>query len=427
MLCTALAGLLSATTTVQKPDGGPSPKEIEVAIERYFALDARSEAGAAEQRKILDELARVPQLTAQQEKSWRDRLLKVAAKSGPELENDSGRHWFWPEGKKSDRGKGLYIVGGDTKKPKGLLIGMHGGGAGEGDAWSAHGVLNQVASEFDWVGIYPEVLKKTEHGWTDSGTEEFVTDLIEAAIRTWKIDRDRVYLSGHSMGGYGSWLLGAHHADVVAGIAPSAGAPTPIVNSAGIVADIDWGVIPSLRNVPIRIYQSDDDKNVSPEANRVAAKKLEEAKQRWGGFDFEYWEVPGRGHDLPPGGMEALCSKISDKKRNARPVKVVWQPVLEWKRHFYWLWWDTPQKYAIVEAEIDKAKNEVRVKCDQDAQGLCVLLEDGLVDFDKEVVVTLEGKEVFRGAPVRTLGTLLRTAVRNDAQLAFSALVPLAP
>jgi poly(3-hydroxybutyrate) depolymerase len=412
------------------PPQAPAAKEIDAAIERYLALDARTADGFAEQQKILGELDRAPELTAAQEKTWRDKLLKLAAKSGRELEKDSGAHWFWPDDKRKNSGgktgRGLYIVGGETKKPKGLLIGMHGGGAGSGDAWSAHGAMNNVASNFDWLGIYPEALVKTEHGWTDSGTEEFVVDLVEAAVRTWKIDRDRVYFSGHSMGGYGSWTLGAHHADLVAGLAPSAGAPTPVTGASGKVEDVARGIVPNLRNVRIRIYQSDDDPNVPPLANRVAAKKLEEAKARWGGFDFEYWEVPKRQHDLPPGGMEALVEKIADHERVARPDKVVWQPTLAWKRHFYWLWWNAPARHALVEAELDRAQNAVRVKFDGDARGASVLLDDALLDLDREIVVTLNDREVFRGKPVRRLSTLVLTAARNDAELVFSARVPLA-
>jgi pimeloyl-ACP methyl ester carboxylesterase len=304
---------------------------------------------------------------------------------------------------------------------------MHGGGVGSGDAWSAHGALNAVADEFDLLGIFPEVLEKTERGWTDSGTEEFVLDLIEAAMRTWKLDRDRVYLSGHSMGGYGSWLLGARHADVVAAIAPSAGAPTPIMNSAGVAHDVDWGIIPNLRNVRVRIYQSDNDLNVPPAANRIAARKLAEARERWGGFDFEYWEVPGRAHDLPPGGMQGLFARVADARRSARPSKLVWQPALAWKRQFYWLAWNAPRKFALVEAEIDAAANHVRVECDQDPSGLELLVDDALVDLDRELVVTLGGREVFRGVLQRSLAVLLRTAVRNDAQHVYSARVQLAP
>jgi hypothetical protein len=275
--------------------------------------------------------------------------------------------------------------------------------------------------------IAPEVLEKTEHGWTDSGTEEFVLQLVDAALRTWKIDRDRVFFSGHSMGGYGTWTLGAHHADRVAALAASAGAPTPIKDANGQFTDIAPGVIPSLRNVPILVYQSDDDPQVPPEATRVAAKKLLEAQKRWGGFVHEYWEVPGRQHQEAPGGMPALLAKIKDNVRNTRPTKVVWQPAVKWKRQFYWLWWKSPSPNAIVEADVDKAKNEVRVKCDVEPRGMDVLLDDTLVDLKKEVVVFVNDKEVFRGIPKADLGTLAKTWLTGDADLAFAHRVKLTP
>ena len=40
------------------------------------------------------------------------------------------------------------------------------------------------------------------------------------------VDPKRIYLTGHSMGGYGTWTLGAIHADLFAGLAAFAGAPS---------------------------------------------------------------------------------------------------------------------------------------------------------------------------------------------------------
>src|SRR6185503_8434567 len=116
---------------------------------------------------------------------------------GPKLEKKNGQRFLWE--KPAERG--LYIIGGEEKRPSGLLIAMHGGGAGSGDAWSAAGPYQAAASDLGWLMICPEVLEKTEHGWTDSGSEEFVLGLVGAALRTWRIDRNKVFLSGHSMGG----------------------------------------------------------------------------------------------------------------------------------------------------------------------------------------------------------------------------------
>lgn len=396
----------------------PDAKEIKQLIAEYVALEARDREGMDRQDEILARLDELPALTDRDRKKWSDEIRKRWEK-GPKLEKKSGRHYFW-----EDASKGLYIVGGETKRPKGLFIGMHGGGEGSGDAGSSASAWSSAASAQDWVGIFPEVLEKTERGWTDSGTEEWVMELVERACRTWKIDRDRVFFGGHSMGGYGTWTLGGHHADRVAALTPSAGAPTPARDAEGNLIDIEEGVVPNLRNVRIVIYQSDDDPNVPPEANRAAVQALESARERWGGYDFEYWEVSGRKHDLPPGGTTDFLARVADRRRDARPEKLVWQPVLDWKRQFYWLWWDEPLRNAIVVAELDRAANEVRITSEQSVKGLSVLLDEELLDMTEEVVVRVNGEERFRGVPVPQLAVLLATSGGVDPARTYVARVP---
>ncbi|HEX9792980.1 MAG TPA: hypothetical protein VGC54_03275 [Planctomycetota bacterium] len=395
----------------------PKSREQDELVQQYLELDARTEAGRPEQLAILARLDTLEPLRVSELKSWQKKLAKFHAK-GRKLPTGSGRHWFW-----EDEERGLYIVGGETSRPKGLLLGMHGGGVGSGDAGSSAATMTRAAEALGWVAIFPEVLEKTERGWTDSGTEEFVLSLVDAALRTWKIDPDHVYFSGHSMGGYGTWTLGAHHADRVAALAPSAGAPTPVLNRKNEVVDLAKGVIPSLRNVPMVIYQSDDDPRVPPEPNRVAAKKLVEAAEKWGGFEHEYWEVTGRGHDLPPGGFEALLAKIAGYSRNPVPDKIVWQPALAWKRQFYWLYWETPVRNAIVEARLDRPNNAIRISGDS-LDGLQVLLDSRIVDMDKEVSIFVNGERTCSAVPEPRLSTLVLTGHDGDPARMFVARLP---
>jgi len=421
VLAAALAVAASNAAGAAGDDDDLSDKQVEALAEEYLALDGRTDAGRQRQLAILAELDGQPALDARDAKRWRKTFLELAA-DGPELEKRSGRKWFWEEEE-----RGLYIVGGKTKSPKGLFIGMHGGGVGEGDAANSAAAFGSAASKFKWVGIFPEVLEKTEHGWTDSGTEEFVVDLIECVLRTWKVDPDRVYLGGHSMGGYGTWTLGAHHADSVAGLAPSAGAPTPLLDRGGNQVGVIPGVIPSLRNVRLAIFQSADDPQVPPEANRFAVEELGKARERFGGFDYEYWEVEHNAHDLPPGGARELLEKIADAERDPVPPKVVWQTFLPWKRHFYWLWSEVPDGEALVVAELDREANAIDVTVDGRLADLSLLLDDRLVDLEREVVVRVGGEERWRGVPERTLATLLMTADRCDPGLVFEARVRVLP
>ena len=412
-LFAALALVSSATPAGDKP----SKKECKQLIEAYLALDGRSEAGLAERAEMRARLAGVELTRKSDLKTWRKHLLKTWA-AGPELEAEA-LNYLWPE-----RKRGKYLVGGELKKPKALAICMHGGGVGSGEASSAKGAYESAMLKLGWLAVYPEVLEKTERGWTDSGTEEFVLELVDRALRTWELDHDRVYFVGHSMGGYGSWTLGAHHADRVAALGPSAGGPAPVLGADGLALDIEPGVIPSLRNVPLVVYQSDDDPKVPPDANDVAVRLLNQARKRWGGFEHEYWRVTGRGHGAPPGGYLAHLEKLAPFVRGPLPTKVVWQPELAWKQQFYWLWWEEPRAKVLLEAELDREAGTCDVKADKAAYGVSLLLNDELVDMQRELRVRFNGEEVWRGVPARSLDVMVATSVHGDERLMFEALVP---
>jgi pimeloyl-ACP methyl ester carboxylesterase len=400
----------------------PAKKEIKALLAEYLELDRRDEGTAARRAAIIARLDLVPLDKAKDVKTWRKELDKLWSK-GVELEKKSGRHFFW-----EDEERGLYYVGGETKKPKGLLIGMHGGGVGSGDASGPWQSMGGPAKDQDWVGIFPEVLEKTERGWTDSGTEEWVMDLIDAAMRTWDIDPDQVYLSGHSMGGYGTWLLGAHHADRVAGLAASAGAPTPVYGPDGTIIQIDDGVVPNLRNTRMVVFQSTDDPKVLPDANQAAVRDVEKAKKRWGGYEgFEYLEVHDRGHGYPEGGLGVLFEAITEARRESVPERLVWQPTLDWKRQHYYLYWPTPARNAIVEARLDRAENTLRVLSRADLKGMELLLDERVLDLEREVVIVVNGEETHRGMARPTLGSMVLSYHGRDLGRQFLARLPFYP
>ena len=321
--------------------------------------------------------------------------------------------------------RGLYLLGG-RKPSDGLLVALHGGGAGAGDAGQAASAFGGAASSLGFRMVAPEVLEKTEHGWTDpSDTERFVMDLIEAVIRTEKIDRNRVVLTGHSMGGYGTWTLGAIYADVFAGLAAFAGAPTCTRTSAAApISGVAEGVLPNLRNVPIFVYQSGDDQNVPCPSNDFAMPQLDRLAQNDpGGYVHLYERVEGRAHGFPEKGVDPGIAWASKRPRDPRPKKTVWQPSRAWKKQFYGLYWERPALGTVVTVEW-KGDNRFEVSSDGPIDGLEILLDARTVDLAKEVVVTSGGKETFRGIATLSLRTMVRTAERGDPDLVFTASVP---
>lgn len=424
----ALPLLLALAAPLALPQGAddrpPSGRELKGLLEALMAVEPRTPGTRAAQDALLEPYLALP---APGEGTSRKRLLKAiedAWEDGPELPTKGGEHWYWDEG--GER-RGRYFLSGRTRRPAGLFIGLHGGGVGSADASGAHAAYRAAADARGWVSLYPQALEATERGWTDAGTEEWIMGLVEEARRTFGVPADRVYIGGHSMGGYGTWTLGAHHADHFAAAVPSAGAPTPVYALGGTeIIDVQAGVVPNLRNLPICVFQSADDPRVPPDANRAAVQRVEAARTAYGGYEhFTYWEVPDRGHGYPEGGTDALLARIEAFERDPHPTRVVWEPVLPWDTTFYWLDWPTPAEGPRIDALVDRAAGTITVTTTAPTPGLAVLLSEDLVDMDRELTVTLNGTEVFRGPPPTSWATLVRTALENDPGRTWTARIPL--
>jgi pimeloyl-ACP methyl ester carboxylesterase len=377
-----------------------------------------------------------PALDAAEVAPIRDALMEFFAKRARRV-SASGGEWF---DEKKDGWQGRYMASG--KGGKGLVLGLHGGGAGAGDCGQAASAFSGAISSVGLRGVYPEVLRKTEYGWTDPPeTERWVMELVRSARLAWDVDADRVYVTGHSMGGYGTWTYGSIYADVFAAAAAFAGAPTMYWKAGGKDRDAEAvadGYLPNLRNLPLFVYQSLDDPNVPSAANVFAMgemRKLHEADAK--GWEFVYEQVDGRKHAFPEKGPGPGVEWMAGHVRDPRPGKIVWQPVRPWKTTFYWLRWGEPWLGAEVTATCDRARNAVDVTVklphtapvrELEAQraarvaSLSVYLDERLVDMTKEVVVSVDGKERFRGRPPLRLATLVESAEeREDPQYVFAA------
>ncbi|MEM6673508.1 MAG: alpha/beta hydrolase-fold protein [Planctomycetota bacterium] len=417
------AALAFAPALPQEEVDPPKSGDLRDLLDSLYEIDRTERDARKRIDALLEPFAAAPAPTgSDRKKLWKD--LDKRWKKGRELPGKGGEYWYWEE---EDGKRGRFFISGKRRKPKGLFIGLHGGGVGSADATGALNAYRGAVDSRQWLGIFPQAIEATERGWTDSGTEQWIMTLIEEARRTFDVPPDRIYIGGHSMGGYGSWVLGAHHADVFAAAVPSAGAPSPIYNRDGSIWKIQTGVVPNLRNLPMCVFQSTDDPKVPPDVNQFAVAEVEKAKEQWGGYDsFEYWEVDDRQHSYPLGGTDALLERIEEYERNPRPDKVVWQPTQMWKTTFYWLDWPKPRIDALIVAELDRSTNSIAVTSDgQATAGLGVLLSEEIVDMEKEVVVTLDGEEVFRGVPVTSWSVFVRTALDVDEGRVYSARIPL--
>jgi len=119
-----------------------------------------------------------------------------------------------------------------------------------------------------------------------SNTELAEIDAIAAVklIREkFPIDSDRIYLMGHSMGGAGTYYLGAKYNDLWAGLAP--------ISGAGGIADA--AAAERYKRIPMLIMHGDKDSIVAPVTSRRSAMALQAV-----GAQHLYLEFPGKDHEF---------------------------------------------------------------------------------------------------------------------------------
>jgi len=137
------------------------------------------------------------------------------------------------------------------------------------------------------LATYPEVWREAlaaRKGLSSSsnpGNLDKVFKLIDSLSKTHPIDPDRVYVLGHSMGGFGSWTAIAAEPDRFAAAIPSAGGLSP------------WHDVNRIAHVPIWAFHGEDDKTVSVEFTRVPFEQLSKAKG-----NMKYTEVVNVNHGV---------------------------------------------------------------------------------------------------------------------------------
>ncbi len=109
---------------------------------------------------------------------------------------------------------------------------------------------------------------------------EQIVDLIEHVSSRLSIDRDRIYLTGYSMGGYGTWATACFDPDRFAAIAPISGG-----------GDVEQAE--RLKAVPVWVFHGQKDNVVPIDEDRA----MVEALRKCGG-KVEFTVYPNAGHSV---------------------------------------------------------------------------------------------------------------------------------
>jgi len=183
----------------------------------------------------------------------------------------------------------------DGSKPP-LVLFLHGAGERGDDnaAQLRHGVVefHRRQVEHPCVLLAPQCpagQKWVEVDWGGGGPGTFpatpseplrlVIEVVDGLVAAGRVDPDRLYVTGLSMGGYGTWYAAGMPGSRFAAAAPVCGGGDP-----------EWAK--RYVGLPLWAFHGDDDQAVPVERSRVMVKAVEAA-----GGHPKYTEYPGVGHD----------------------------------------------------------------------------------------------------------------------------------
>ena len=303
------------------------------------------------------------------------------------------------------------------KSGRSLFLSMHGGGGAPARV-NDQQYENQKRLYKPAEGVYlaPRAPTNTWDLWHQSHIDSFFERLIEDLVVFEDVDRDRVYLMGYSAGGDGVYQVGPRMADRFAAASMMAGHPNESVPL-------------GLRNLPFAIHVGANDSAYNRnEIGRQWGEKLDTLqKDDPDGYTHLVELHPGRGHwmNLEDASAVPWMAKFS---RNPVPRKIVWHQDDVTHDRFYWLAIEPADAKARLTVVATVAGQEVKIEKCEGVEKLIVRLDDRLVDLDKPVKITTNGKTLFEGLVPRTIATLEKTLNGpGDSKLTYSAEIAVTP
>ncbi|MGL6194397.1 MAG: prolyl oligopeptidase family serine peptidase [Thermoguttaceae bacterium] len=170
------------------------------------------------------------------------------------------------------------------KRP--LLVYLHGAGEVGKDVnilrnmdVYAYATKSIKPEDFPFIVVSPMTPK---HGWDAAKLVVLVEELLDDTRFRYSIDPERIYLTGFSMGGFGTFDTACRYPDIFATVVPLAGGGN--VESAS-----------KMKDVPVWAFHGDSDDVVSYDLT----KNMIEAIKKEGNQNAKLTTLRGAGHGIP--------------------------------------------------------------------------------------------------------------------------------
>lgn len=177
-----------------------------------------------------------------------------------------------------------------------LILYLHGAGDLDNDSafLMTHGLpmvlnLDEQPDNFEFVVIAPQAFPNKR--WWDGDALHFAVTIISEVMATYNIDKERIYVTGVSMGGYGTWWMATEFPDRFAAAVSVSGSgyQTPEIPGSRRMC--------RMRPVAIWAVHGDSDKISNPDAMQLYFDAYPETC----GDNFRYTMYEGEGHLSTPG------------------------------------------------------------------------------------------------------------------------------
>ena len=156
------------------------------------------------------------------------------------------------------------------------MLSLHGSGESGDDlnTVKVHGPPKLVDANvpFPFILVSPQ---SPGRGWNPA----VLNALLDSVIKKYRVDKDHVYLTGLSMGGYGTWALAAAHPEKFAALAPICGGGNPKAGG-------------KLAQLPIWVFHGAKETTVPPKHSEEMVEALKAANG-----DPNFTRYPEAGHD----------------------------------------------------------------------------------------------------------------------------------
>lgn len=316
----------------------------------------------------------------------------------------------------------------DPARATPLLVVGHGGSAARDldfGAMAARGGLEPFWLEAAETHGFLIVAPLSDRGWMQIGTS-LLFSAISRMQRDFHVDPDRVFLTGHSMGGHLTWRSSFWFADRWAAVSPMSGG-YDYVKSGDV-----WNLI----NVPGYTTFGTKEPYQIREFNQIIATWMGEHRLPW-----TCQEKRG-GHTIFPDEVQKIGAFFAQQRRDlyrrrvwarigglqftAAEANPAWGKEHVWRAGrpielstMHWLRFSEPgadvpadQRLQKVFAEV-KDGNRIEI-VGEHVRKLRIHLHPKMVDFAKDVTIVANGKVVFAGRVAPDLATMLLLAREFD-------------